>query len=254
MLSVFYFLFFIVILFIRGGGGTPQIGYYYCVNMVVVSITAVLATTVIHVYVRGDRRQGVPSFVHWFFLQYLARLYCMSSKTHPDLPDRVLSHYSSPLPGFLLLSKKIFLMSNYHEEEFAKKLRLLKQRFSEFHHQQQQRQQTFPSDNKMVKDTIAVLNVSLISIENDLGEIRDYLRQMKKKVEDCDRSNKAANDWKQVALVLDRTFFFAYCCWLIISLVIMFPKTTNISKGAWSIPTLITLSNTTTNANNLKLT
>ena len=221
--------------------------------MVVVSITAVLATIVIHVYVRSDRRQGVPSFVHWLFLQYLARLYCMSSKTHPDLSDRVSSCYDSQLPRFLLLTQKLCLMPSYHEEEFAKKLRLLKQRFSEFHQQQQQRQKTFSNDNKMVSDTIVELSVNLRSIENDLREIRNYLTQMKRKVEDWDRLNKAANDWKKVALVLDRTFCIAYCCWLIISLVVMFPKAINISKGAWSTPALITLSNTATNANNLKL-
>ena len=55
------------------------------------------------------------------------------------------------------------------------------------------------------------LVLNLRSIENDLKEIRDYLRHMKKKVEDSDQSNKTADEWKQVALVLDRTFFFAYC-------------------------------------------
>ncbi|CAF4364773.1 unnamed protein product, partial [Rotaria sordida] len=29
------------------GGGTPHIGHYYCVNMVVVAVTAVTATTTI---------------------------------------------------------------------------------------------------------------------------------------------------------------------------------------------------------------
>jgi len=35
---------------------------------------------------------------------------------------------------------------------------------------------------------------------------------------------KTVNDWKQVALVLDRTFFFIYLTAIIISLAVMFPR------------------------------
>jgi hypothetical protein len=74
---------------------------------------------------------------------------------------------------------------------------------------------------------------------------------MKKKVENTDQSNKNANDWKKVALVLDRTFFFAYCFWLVISLIVMFPKTRNIYQEHWSPSNLSSLTNTTIATNNL---
>lgn len=218
--------------------------------MVVISVTAVLATTVIHIYVRGDRRQGVPPSIRRLFLQYLARLYCMAPKTPANLPGVVSSRYGPPSPGALLLPEQIFLTPHYHEEEFSKKLKLLKQRFHEFHRQQQQQQQSVsPGRSAATSDTIAAMSVNLRSIENDLKEIRDYLRHMKKKVEDTDRSSKTADEWKQVALVLDRTFFFAYCCWLVISLIVMFPKTSNIAPGT----ILPTLANATAHANNLTL-
>ena len=243
-----------------GGGGTPQIGYYYCTNMVVVSVTAVLATIVIHIYVRGDRRQGVPPSIRRLFLQYLARLYCMGPRKPANPLGTGSSRHGPPSPGALLLPEQIFLTPHYHEEEFSKKLKLLKQRFHEFHrqqqqhqHQQQQQQQGSPGSTSTSNDTIAALSVNLRSIENDLKEIRDYLRHMKKKVEDTDRSNKTANEWKQVALVLDRTFFFAYCGWLVISLIVMFPKTTNISMAGWTPPTGPILSNVTANLSNMTL-
>jgi uncharacterized coiled-coil protein SlyX len=221
--------------------------------MVVVSVTAVLATIVIHIYVRGDRRQGVPPSIRRLFLQYLARLYCMSPKIPPILTGAVPSRFGSPSPGALLLPEQIFLTPHYHEEEFSKKLKLLKQRFQEFHRQQQRQQQQLSGDNTIANDTIAALSVNLRSIENDLKEIRDYLRHMKKKVEDSDRSNKTADEWKQVALVLDRTFFFAYCCWLVISLIVMFPKTNSQPKGIWSAPPESILTNATSNISNLTL-
>ena len=216
--------------------------------MVVVSVTAVLATIVIHIYVRGDRRQTVPPSIRRLFLQCLARLYCMSPKATANIPAAVASRYGPPSPGALLLPEQIFLTPHFHEEEFSKKLKLLKQRFHEFHRQQQQ--QCASGNSSLSNDTIAALSVNLRSIENDLKEIRDYLRHMKKKVEDTDRSNKTADEWKQVALVLDRTFFFAYCGWLVISLIAMFPKTTNISQSSLS-SNLTTIANMTVNMSNL---
>ncbi|CAF2081197.1 unnamed protein product [Rotaria magnacalcarata] len=256
-ISIFSGLFLLLLLLaesIPGGGGTPQIGYYYCVNMVVVSVTAVLATIVIHIYVRGDRRQGVPPSIRRLFLQYLAQFYCMAPKPSPNLVCTVASRLGSPVPGALVLPEKIFLTPHYHEEEFSKKLKLLKQRFHDFHRQQQkqQQQQNSVEGTTTTTDTIAALSINLRSIENDLKEIRDYLRHMKQKIEDTDRSNKAADDWKQVALVLDRTFFFAYFGWLILSLIVMFPKTSNISQGTWSTP-MRTLTNLTNNTSDITL-
>lgn len=222
--------------------------------MAVVSVTAVLATIVIHVYVRGDRRQGVPPSIRRLFLQYLARLYCMAPKTSPTMFGYGSARFGSPLSGALLLPEKIFLTPQFHEEEFSKKLNLLKQRFHEFHRrqqQQQQQQQSGDGNSKMATDTIAALDINLCSIENDLKEIRDYLRHMKQKVEDTERSNRTADDWKQVALVLDRTFFFAYCCWLVLSLIVMFPRATNIAKGTSSMATFNGFTNITTNISNL---
>lgn len=226
--------------------------------MVVVSVTAVLATIVIHVYVRGDRRQGVPPSIRRIFLQYLARLYCMAQKPTPNLACSVTSRYGSPVPGALILPEKIFLTPHFHEEEFSKKLKLLKQRFNDFHRQQQQQQQHEKQlgsldSNATTVDTIAALSLNLRSIENDLKEIRDYLRHMKKKIEDTDQINKAADDWKQVALVLDRTFFFTYCGWLILSLIIMFPKSINISQGTWTTLTRTSLTNFTNNTSNITM-
>ncbi|CAF1261884.1 unnamed protein product [Adineta steineri] len=249
--SIFSGLFLLLLLLaesIPGGGGTPKIGYYYCLNMVVVSVTAVLATIVIHIYVRGDRRQGIPPYLRKIFLHYLARLYCMAPKVPPSLSNNVSSRHGPPSPGALLLPEQIFLTPHYHEEEFSKKLKLLKQRFHEYH--RQQKKQGLIREANITNETMSALNVNLRSIENDLKEVRDYLRHMKKKVESTDEANKNAADWKQVALVLDRTFFFIYCFWFGISLVAMFPKTDVFTHN---LPTLIDTSNTTNLTNNLTL-
>jgi hypothetical protein len=68
------------------------------------------------------------------------------------------------------------------------------------------------------------LSLSFNLIENDIKEIRDYLRHTRKKLETTDAKTKQTNEWKQVALVLDRTLFFIYIIAIIVSVALMFPR------------------------------
>jgi hypothetical protein len=68
------------------------------------------------------------------------------------------------------------------------------------------------------------LSLSFNLIENDIKEIRDYLRHTRKKLETTDAKAKQTNEWKQVALVLDRTLFFLYIIAIVVSVNLMFPK------------------------------
>lgn len=73
---------------------------------------------------------------------------------------------------------------------------------------------------------IAYLN----NLEHDIKEIRDYLRDTRKKLENKELKVKLASDWKQTALVLDRTFFFIYLFITIVTLIVMFPTEIAVSK------------------------
>lgn len=63
------------------------------------------------------------------------------------------------------------------------------------------------------------------SVESDVKEIRRYLRQMLGRVHMKEERAKIALEWKVVALVMDRLFFFLYLAAIIISLATIFPKT-----------------------------
>ena len=76
------------------------------------------------------------------------------------------------------------------------------------------------SQQQTILTEIAYLN----NLEHDIKEIRDYLRDTRKKLEARELKVKLASDWKQVALVLDRTFFFIYLFITIIVIMILFPK------------------------------
>ena len=63
------------------------------------------------------------------------------------------------------------------------------------------------------------------SVESDVKEIRRYLRQLLNRIHQKEEKNKIALEWRIIALVMDRLFFFFYLAAIIISLVTIFPKT-----------------------------
>ena len=83
-----------------------------------------------------------------------------------------------------------------------------------------QHQHSLQQNNQLSNDLYLSFNL----IENDIKEIRDYLRHTRKKLENKDAKTKQTNEWKQVALVLDRTLFFLYIIAIIVSVTIMFPR------------------------------
>lgn len=94
-------------------------------------------------------------------------------------------------------------------------------RSSSYHQaQQQQHNHNHQQSNQLNNE----LSLSFNLIENDIKEIRDYLRHTRKKLETTDSKTKQTNEWKQVALVLDRTLFFLYIIAIIVSSTIMMTR------------------------------
>jgi hypothetical protein len=74
------------------------------------------------------------------------------------------------------------------------------------------------------QQTILTEITYLNNMEQDIKEVRDYLRDTRKKLEAREIKAKLASEWKQFALVLDRTFFYIYLVITVSTIVAMFPK------------------------------
>jgi hypothetical protein len=78
----------------------------------------------------------------------------------------------------------------------------------------------FCAQQQQILSKIAYLNY----LEQDIKEIRDCLRDTRKKLEQKEQKSRVANDWKQVALVLDRTFFYVYLIITFFAIFMLFPS------------------------------
>jgi hypothetical protein len=241
----------------------PLIGAYYCANMVMIAISTVCCTVVVHIFFRGNGK--VPYLVRKIFLNGLARMFCMISP--PTLPQLQQSQrqQQAVLSNKLQKSAQASLVvmassqtqnnagnfmsylkrapsnpfqtvlnvvppSNNEHKSLAKSCdHLLNYSLNKtpdgLNDTQTANHAKYMPVNHDQKTMFNELNLNFNLIENDVKEIRDYLRHTRKKLETTDAKNKQTNEWKQVALVLDRTLFTIYLiCMLCTSLVIMFPR------------------------------
>ena len=63
---------------------------------------------------------------------------------------------------------------------------------------------------------------SAAALEKDIKEIKSYMRTMMNKHLQKEAKDKIAREWKLVAVVLDRLFFFAYLLIIIVSILTVF--------------------------------
>lgn len=61
-------------------------------------------------------------------------------------------------------------------------------------------------------------------VENDVREIKRYLKTIIYKQKGKDAMDKIKAEWRAIALVLDRMFFFLYVLSIIVSLATIFPR------------------------------
>lgn len=61
-------------------------------------------------------------------------------------------------------------------------------------------------------------------LERDVGDINRYLRVYLDRLNDAEQRNRVARDWRLVARLLDRLFFFMYVSTVAVSLATIFPK------------------------------
>ncbi|CAL8090031.1 unnamed protein product [Calicophoron daubneyi] len=72
----------------------PIIGVFFCLNMVMITLSTFLATAVIHFYFRGDRNGVVPAILRRVVIEGIGRLVCMHHRVKL-LNQKKLSHFNS---------------------------------------------------------------------------------------------------------------------------------------------------------------
>ena len=151
-------------------------------------------------------------------IDFLARVFCMRDDLLPPEP-------------FLKKSNKN--NSGSKEGKHKKKFKSPEMKYNKFqmhdvgNHEssaatgfQETRESTSPDKSPMF---------SYRSLEGEVREIRRYIREMVQRLHRKEEMGRIALEWRIVALVLDRLFFFCYLIAIVVSLATVFPRTDKVN-------------------------
>ncbi|XP_071953127.1 neuronal acetylcholine receptor subunit alpha-10-like [Antedon mediterranea] len=175
----------------------PIIGKYYAATMLLVSISMAMTIIVLNLHYRGPMYSRVPKWAKIFFLKYLAKVVCIripkvtSASRDSFLRNSDISDESGSLMEMVLLDGQL-------EGSPINGLRKLKKNISKL--------------SPCCSEHVALLRMLL-------QEVKKVTRRFEQ--EDTDEHMR--NEWKQIAMVMDRVFMIIYLCctfmtmWLIMN-------------------------------------
>ncbi|KAK7112949.1 acetylcholine receptor subunit alpha-type acr-16-like [Littorina saxatilis] len=205
----------------------PLIGAYYCLNMILITLSTLLSVVVVNLYFHGSRTQ-VPRLFKKLMVDVFARVFCMRAQLLGPMDQ------GGPRAALYIKNNR----EKRHQD-------IKYDRVGMFEMQgeipwQHPPGHTAPTSNgnpgmgsepDLSAETLGNLPSQCSSLEWEVKEIRRHLRSMSDRAMDKEDMEKRAREWKVVALVLDRLFFFLYLLVLLVSAFTLF-KTTLMQDGA----------------------
>nr|XP_022312928.1 neuronal acetylcholine receptor subunit alpha-5-like isoform X1 [Crassostrea virginica]XP_022312929.1 neuronal acetylcholine receptor subunit alpha-5-like isoform X1 [Crassostrea virginica]XP_022312930.1 neuronal acetylcholine receptor subunit alpha-5-like isoform X1 [Crassostrea virginica]XP_022312931.1 neuronal acetylcholine receptor subunit alpha-5-like isoform X1 [Crassostrea virginica] len=172
----------------------PVIGTYYCVNMVLITMSSFLCVFVVNMSVSGTRYPvHLPKTLKKVMFSYVARALCMDNVVKPFMDE---GHVTCPT------TSRRYMGVNGDGSKFT-------------------------NDWKGSSETLITVqkesNTELAVIHTKVNEIRNFIKIYKERLEDKDRKEKIAKEWKVLALIFDRIFFIIYITTIIVSLMVVLP-------------------------------
>jgi len=208
----------------------PLIGAYYCLNMIMITLSTFLAVIVIHLYFRGPRTNRVPYWVKRTVLVGLARLVCMTNYVPKDKTPPLYEALKTVDPKIQKDFKKLKIKEMTYNKFSAKELSPMAQQEGTCtcrtglpssmnnHHKHTSREGDITPDMSPIH--------LYQSLEGDVREIRRFIKTLIYKQKTQENLDKIRGEWRAVALVLDRGFFYLYSLSIVVSLATMFPRGT----------------------------
>ncbi|XP_012942041.1 neuronal acetylcholine receptor subunit alpha-10 isoform X2 [Aplysia californica] len=219
----------------------PLIGAYYCLNMILITLSTLLSVVIVNLYFHGPGTR-VPRFFKRLMLDFFARVFCMRNtlmdkKERQERRNSLMMSRAPPSgeggnggggnggrPGGGTTTTASYTKNNKDKRHVEFKY----DRVGVFELQPEENWR--PMSNGLGSDTdlserIVTLPSQYNQLESEVREIRRHLRHLVDK--NAEKANKEylAREWKLVALVLDRLFFFLYLLALLVSAFTLFETT-----------------------------
>nr|XP_054764076.1 neuronal acetylcholine receptor subunit alpha-10-like [Lytechinus pictus] len=168
----------------------PIIGHYYVSTMVLVSISILLTVSVINLHHRGPYCKRAPMWIRRIILGNLAKNLRLQ-------PDDFKNEFHPQKRGFHANGH----LSSFQRTSFRR--RTLEERGK----YQSENSQVKPPGDGTIQNGGRQDNASNLLL---LRQMNDHMRYIRFHFEDDDNTEDIKNEWKQIALVIDRLFAIFY--------------------------------------------
>ncbi|CAH8658934.1 unnamed protein product [Heterobilharzia americana] len=263
----------------------PLIGVFYCLNMIMITLSTFLATMVIHLYFRGDRKGPVPILLRRIVIEGIGRLTlvrqrvplpdvrnstrnmvtkyhrkvytskisphkfstcgqtryqnernryfaggffpsCDDSGNHPVCGDHYLKNVAANWFG-----SNEYQTVNRHPGKFCPHVMGAMIKRDHQIPENMERGSFYENGFKYLPcETVNCDETEVISstttLESDVRELKKYVKIIVNRQKEVARKSLLAMEWRTLAIVLDRLFFFIYITTIVIAAVVSVPRNT----------------------------
>ncbi|KAH9498912.1 Acetylcholine receptor subunit alpha-like 1 [Bulinus truncatus] len=213
-----------------------QLGAYYCLNMILITLSTLLSAVVVNLYFHGPGTK-VPRLFRRLMLDVFAKIFCMQ-KTLMDKKERVERRNSvafgsnHPPPG-AVDGHTNPAMDAADNNKGGGKSKDKKHKYDRVGVFELQPEDTWKPLNNGVLSEVDASDHSVVApapshlsqLEAEVHEIKLAINRMMEKNAAKAHKEYLAREWKLVALVLDRFFFFLYLLAIVVSAVALFDTT-----------------------------
>ncbi|XP_005094728.1 neuronal acetylcholine receptor subunit alpha-10 [Aplysia californica] len=182
----------------------PLLGTYYCLNMVLITLSSFLNAFVVNLSFFGARRP-LPHCMRMVMFEFFAKILCMDSLVRP-FRDKTISELTSRLCA----DRMPFLGMNLNGDNSSK--------WNKSDGRSSSAEGLLTAQGEPDQH-FAQLNL----INYQLGELMEFIKSYKGRITEKDRKDRVAREWKAVSLIFDRIFFLIYLTTIITSLCVVLP-------------------------------
>ncbi|XP_041364120.1 neuronal acetylcholine receptor subunit alpha-2-like [Gigantopelta aegis] len=220
-----FLAFFVLLLLLaestpKAAASIPLIGAYFCLNMVMITMSTVLSCMVANMFFRGVMINRAPKWIRTFIIDGAARVLCIRSKI-------VEPEYTPPTPKKTWSTGRVIGETKgqypYTDIRFAQ-VRLLdngtdaKCGNPEFAEPGSQSQQITEEFNSQYRNGIGGSGQLL----EEVRAIRDMLEKVREKKAKVEEKEKYVREWRIIACVTDRLIFIFYLLVNVVGLAVIF--------------------------------
>ncbi|XP_059142395.1 neuronal acetylcholine receptor subunit alpha-10-like isoform X2 [Physella acuta] len=215
----------------------PLIGAYYCLNMIMITMSTLLSAVVVNLYFHGPGTK-VPRVFRRLMLDFFARVFCMQ-KTLMDKKERVerrnsIAYSANNDANAVTVDQasngrggnNVNLNKNNKDKRHHVDFKYDRVGVFELQPDENWRPRNYSMGSETdLSDRIVPLPSHLSQLEADVREIKLQLKRLEEKGAAKAHKEYLAREWKLVALVLDRLFFFVYLVAIVVSALALFETT-----------------------------